>query len=312
MDNSNQSALTVAKIQSSALRAARIVLDESGAYEVRTPVLNPAHDLAPVHQFLAKNPTNDDTYCLRIAPEEALTRLVALGVPAVYEISNNFRTEEREDQTHLFEFDSVEALYTTQHLDETCAAMERVCREVAQAVSNSIAAPEHPLAAQATYPRINLCEWVEGELGEQSESLLDNVGLSRISATLGNPLPRGSSLTDAVDHVVETVAARFDGAVFIGCFPHFVGGPAARHPNYPDFVERFELFWNGIELGSVANQQPDLRDWRDRYVSNMALRRQLGIELNSVNEKLLDDLAGLPKSYTGFGIGLDRVSMIAA
>ncbi len=92
---------------------------------------------------------------MRIAPEEALTRLVALGVPAVYEISNNFRTEERQDQTHLFEFDSVEALYAEQELGVTFSVMEEVCREVAHEVSRINGKPEHPLETQSAYKKVN-------------------------------------------------------------------------------------------------------------------------------------------------------------
>ena len=90
------------------------------------------------------------------------------------------------------------------------------------------------------------------------------------------------------------------------------GGPAARHPKFSDFVDRFELFWKGIELGAIANQQSNVSDWRGRYLTNVQMKEKLGISPNAVNEFLLSDLDSLPSSYTGFGVGLDRITMLAA
>src|SRR3954447_18259981 len=76
--------------RASATSAIRRSFEQRGAVEVRTPVFSTCPDLAPVPQFVCKHPLSDAAYCLRIAPEEHLTRLIGLGVPAVYEIATNF------------------------------------------------------------------------------------------------------------------------------------------------------------------------------------------------------------------------------
>ena len=149
-----------------------------------------------------------------------------MGVPAVYEISNNFRTEEREDETHLFEFDSVEALYADRELSAMFSIMESVCRSVARDVSAINELPSHPISNCPQYATVNLCEWVEAELSMDSLSLLNLDGLADVAQSLDKPLHDDLSLTDAADHVIETIAGLYEEPVFIGCFPPFFWGPS--------------------------------------------------------------------------------------
>ena len=312
MSNTSIDARETALIQSATLKSTRVILDESGALEIRTPVLSPAPDLAPVPQFVTVVPSTQELRCMRIAPEEALTRVIALGVPAVYEISNNFRAEECEDSTHLFEFDSVEALYSGQPLEATFEVVEKVCRSVAQAVANVLNIDRTWLDTQQRIPRIKLNKWIESELNIDEEALFGLKGLSHIASELGAPLQTDISLSEAVDHVTEHVASTFEEAVFLGCFPAFHGGPASRCADHPEFVERYELFFAGLELGVVTNKLSDIREWQARYENNIDLKAEMKIAPNFVNSRLLDDLIALPGSFSGFGLGLDRVAMTAA
>lgn len=304
MTNNRLTMTQLAKYRASATSAIRRNFEQRGAVETRTPVLSTCPDLAPVRQFVCQHPCSGATYCLRIAPEEHLTRLIGLGVPAVYEIATNFRCETI-DATHLIEFESIEALFSGASLTEMMDLMEAACRAVANAAASATGKMGWKLPS-AAFPRIQIPEWIKSELGMPPHLLTSDEGLRAIAARLDCGTESTKSMAQLMDNIIGSVAWRIGGPVFVGIFPAFLGGPAAREPGRSDFISRYELYYNGLELGSAAQQLRDVNDWRARYVHNMQLKRDQGIEPNFLNQELLTDIAALPE-FAGLGLGFERM-----
>jgi lysyl-tRNA synthetase class II len=307
----NTKLTSIARARSVAYKAVRAVLDEANAIEVRTPVLKQHPDLAPMPQFKTVNSLTGTEYLMRIAPEEALTSLVARGLQAVYEISNNFRVEGKEDSTHLCQFDAVEALFVKMSCLEAAMIMENVCRTIGVELFREYKNVQPWLSSQVEIPRVNVCKWIEEHLDIQADSLFSLKKMKQVSFMLGVPQRDSDELPDAMDEVIGAIARRYPGAVFLGCLPSYLGGPAARHPEYPQCVDRYEMYFEGIELGSVANQLRDPADWAERYRANVELKKKLRIEPNYVNIDLLGEITMIKSDFAGFGIGLDRAIMFA-
>jgi lysyl-tRNA synthetase class 2 len=289
--------------------AIRRLFEERGAIEVRTPMLSTFPDLAPVHQFVSQHPRSRETYCLRIAPEEHLTRLIGLGVPAVYEIATNFRCE-IVDATHLIEFESIEALFTEASVVDMIDLMEAACRAIASVGAATTGNDRRPFPS-GKFPRIPVPDWIEAELGLDADSLISIVGLRQVAARLGCVDERSESMSQLMDRIIGAIADVIGGAVFVGIFPAFLGGPAARDAKRPAFISRYELYYNGLELGSAAQQLRDVNEWRAHYDRNMQLKKELNIEPNLVNRELLNDISVLPE-FAGLGLGFERVLAISA
>lgn len=298
----------LAKYRAAATSAIRCTFEQRGAVEVRTPVFSTCPDLAPVRQFTSRHPCSGTTYCLRIAPEEHLTRLIGLGVPAVYEISTNFRCETI-DASHLVEFESIEALFAKASMTDMMDLMEQACRDIAQAGASATGQPTWVLPT-GMFPRVTVPEWIESTLQMPAEALFSNHGLHTIGARLGCIHASSAPQTQLMDEIVGAIAKQLGGAVFVGVFPAYLGGPAARDPMRPNFIQRYELYYDGIELGSGAQQLRDVADWQARYEYNIQLKRERGIEPNRLNEELLADLAGLPE-FAGLGLGFERLLALA-
>lgn len=292
------------------LRVLRSNLDASGALEVRTSVLSEFPDLAPVPQFTTLNPRSKQTFCLRIAPEESLTRLIANGAIAVYEISNNFRIED-EDPTHLCEFDSVEAMFVDFTYESLVPIINKICKDVGEAVANELSLDAPWFSNAKEIPVVNLCSWVEKELGIEAQSLLDINSVMSILEKLGQRIDADTQLDTAVDKVIEAIAGNFHQAVFIGCVPNFLGGPANRHPDYPEFSEWYEFYYGGLELGAVANQLTNAKEWKTRYEQNYQKKKSTGVSPNKKNQSLLKNLTAFSTPYAGLGLGIDRILMLA-
>ncbi len=290
--------------RASATSAIRRNFEQRGAVETRTPVLSTCPDLAPVRQFVCQHPYSSATYCLRIAPEEHLTRLIGLGVPAVYEIATNFRCE-TVDASHLIEFESIEALFSGTSLTEMMDLMEAACRAVADAGTSATGKTGWKLP-NATFPRIQVPDWVKSELGMSPHLLTSHAGLRQIATRIDCGKEPTQSMVQLMDDIIGSIAGRIGGPVFVGIFPAFLGGPAAREPVRSDFISRYELYYNGLELGSAAQQLRDANDWRARYEYNIQLKRDRGIEPNFLNQELLMDISALPE-FAGLGLGFERM-----
>jgi len=87
--------------------AIRAFLNNLGALEVDTPVLQPIPGGAIARPFITHHNTLDMPLYLRIANELYLKRLIVGGFDFVYEFSRNFRNEGM-DRTHNPEFTILE------------------------------------------------------------------------------------------------------------------------------------------------------------------------------------------------------------
>jgi lysyl-tRNA synthetase class II len=289
--------------------AIRRTLESAGAIEVATPVACTFPDLAPMPQLKATHPRSGTVFCLRIAPEEHLTRLIARGIPAIYEISTNFRAE-TVDRTHLIEFQSVEAIFANRSLPATRSLVEAIFREMAAAVSSVSDAVEQVFDAEP-FQVVHLPDWVEANTGHPRAHLFDPDYCRAIARDLKMSPSEGLRMDELADVIIGAVATRFQQPVFISALPNYLGGPAQEDPERPGFFNRSEIYFRGMELGSLADQLSDFGKLRARYDLNYTLRAERGITPNIINDPCLADYArGLPQ-YCGLGIGVDRLLMIA-
>jgi lysyl-tRNA synthetase, class II len=308
-DNSNL--LRILRAREAGLRAIRRVLSDAGALEVVTPIASTFPDLAPVRQLTARHPTNSAVFVLRIAPEEHLTRLIARGIPAVFEIATNFRAEVL-DATHLIEFQSVEAIFAHGTPMTMRALAEEICRSLEDEVRSAVAVQGPRWCPLESFEVVHLPAWVHAKTGNPPDDIHSIDGLRCILARLDRTPSVDDVRRDSLaDQVIGAVASHFTYPVFITSLPDYLGGPARPCPIHPGFLDRSELYVGGLELGSLADQVTELSVLRERYALNHSLRSERGIEPNVIHEPCLEDYAlGLPP-YCGLGLGIDRLLMLS-
>lgn len=303
---------TVLAARAAGYSVIREQLTDAGAIEVKTPIACPSHDLAPMHQFVTAHPTTGQPLYLRIAPEEHLTRLIARGAGAVFEISTNFRADVS-DETHLAEFESVEAMFPGWNVGQVRRLTERLCRAVDAALQ-----PWRPdsIPAWTEDPRpfavVVITDLVEDEFGFTRDRFADTASLVELAIKLGvDDVSAEMPLPKLADEIVDAIATRFDTPVLLTGAPNYLGGPAKDRPGDPGFLSRCELYYRGLELGSMADQVTDVAVIRERYRNNFKLKQAQGIVSDRVNDVLLEDIStGMP-DYAGLGIGVDRLLMLS-
>ena len=78
----------------------------------------------------------------------------------------------------------------------------------------------------------------------------------------------------------------------------------------PLLAERFELFYDALELANGFSELTDAKEQRRRFEQDNRLRRQLGLEAYPLDEAFLQALEqGLPEC-AGVAVGLDRLLMV--
>lgn len=97
---------------------------------------------------------------------------------------------------------------------------------------------------------------------------------------------------------------------FVFDFPASQAALSRIRPDDPPVAERFELFWQGIELANGFHELGDAAEQRHRFEADQAWRRAQGRVVPPLDDHLLDALAsGLP-NCAGVALGLDRLLML--
>lgn len=307
-----QTALT--RVRNDLCQKWRKSLLDSAAVEVRTPILHPYPDIAPVRQFTTVHPTTGEVAYLRIAPTEYLKRRIATGEERVFEFATNFR-DDPADATHLPEFTSLEVMAT----GTSCADMERLTIDLcglAVAVARHYWSPDALPAWVQQWEtngvrRLELADELREQFGLTPAWVEHRSMLEQVLADLGEPAEPDASLPLLMDRLVGILAQRTSGAVLIGGFPDYLGGPAAPHNSRLGFKQRSELFIDGLEVANMSSNLTDGRALYQWHTRGVDLKADLGIATNELDHDLLSALDGrLPPSAV-LGIGVERMMLAA-
>ena len=96
---------------------------------------------------------------------------------------------------------------------------------------------------------------------------------------------------------------------FITHFPREVSPFSKSTPDDENLVERFEIYWGGLETGNGYSELNDPREQR-RRMEAMAGARAKELSEQRVDEDYILALEhGMPPA-AGFGVGIDRMMML--
>ena len=240
------------------INAMRQFLNERGALEVDTPVLQNIPGGAAARPFNTHHNALDVPFYLRIANELYLKRLIVGGFEWVYEFSRNFRNEGM-DRTHNPEFTVLE--FYTAYKDylwmmETTEQLLEATAIAANGTSN-VKSGEKEIDLKAPYKRISMYDAIKEYTGiDVSEK--DEDGLREVCQQLGIHADKTMGKGKLIDEIFsEKCEDHFIQPTFIIDYPVEMSPLTKKHRSKPGLVERFELIINGKE---IANAYSELND----------------------------------------------------
>ena len=259
-------------------------LEARGFLEVETPMLQPLYGGAAARPFTTHHNTLDIDLYLRIAPELYLKRLVVGGLERVYEINRNFRNEGISTH-HNPEFTMLEFYQAYTDYQGLMDLSEELLRQAAiDATGSAVVEYQGEKIDFSRFRRM---------------SMRDAVGTN-------NPL-KGHALVEAFERDVESKLIQ---PTIVYDYPVEVSPLSKNKPDEPEFVERFEIYIAGMEIGNAFTELNDPREQRHRFEMQLAMREKGDEEAHQMDEDYVRALSyGMPPTG-GEGIGIDRLTMI--
>jgi lysyl-tRNA synthetase class 2 len=290
----------------------RATLAAHGFIEVETPMLQVVHGGAAARPFRTRSIAYDLALSLRIAPELALKRLVVAGFGPVYELGRNFRNEGA-DQTHNPEFTSVEAYLPHADYNDMRHLTEELIRRAAVAVHGRESLPTPDGAwvdISGPWPVVPVLTAVSEALGQEVGLETDPDVLLRFARRNDVPvrdeMGPGAIIEGLYGRLVE---ARTAAPTFYTDFPQETSPLTRPHRSEPGLVERWDLVFRGMELGTAYSELADPVDQRRRFLTQSWKAAAGDPEAMELDEDFLATLeVGMPPTG-GLGLGVDRLSM---
>ncbi|PSK90059.1 lysine--tRNA ligase [Taibaiella chishuiensis] len=291
--------------------AIREFLNEQGALEVDTPVLQSIPGGAAARPFITHHNALDMPLYLRIANELYLKRLIVGGFDWVYEFSRNFRNEGM-DRTHNPEFTILEFYVaykdyywmmetTEQMLERTAVATNGTSVSVVNGVEIDFKAP---------YPRVSIYDAIKEHTGIDISNMNEDE-LRDTCKQLHIPVTPSMGRGKLIDELFgEKCEGKYIQPTFIIDYPVEMSPLTKKHRSKEGLVERFELMVNGKELANAYSELNDPIDQRERFEDQVKLMERGDDEAMFIDHDFLRALEyGMPPT-SGIGIGIERLSMM--
>jgi lysyl-tRNA synthetase class 2 len=313
------------EVRGRVVAAIRKFFAERGFAEVDTPALQVSPGLEPHLMAFATELSEPGEgkrpRFLHTSPEFAMKKLLAAGVPRLFQIAHCFRNGER-GRTHHPEFAMLEwyragagyrdimadceallaaALAASGRTQFTWAgrsadptrpwrhltvaeAFQRFCGIDLLATAPDPLAPSRDLLTNAAQPL-----GIAPHEGDEWEDLFFRIFLERIEPFLGVGAP-----TILYDYPIAMAAL------------------ARAKPDDPRLAERFELYVCGLELANAFGELTDAAAQRRRFLADQERKRARYGVTYPIDEDFLAALAhGMPES-AGIALGVDRLVMLAS
>lgn len=291
--------------------AIRTFLNERGALEVDTPVLQSIPGGAIARPFATHHNALDIPLYLRIANELYLKRLIVGGFDWVYEFSRNFRNEGM-DRTHNPEFtilefytaykDYIWMMETTEEmLEKTAIATNGTSKTVVDGVEIDFKAP---------YRRVSIYDAIKEHTGIDISNM-DEAELLDVCKQLRIETDTTMGKGKLIDEIFGSKCEKYYvQPTFIIDYPIEMSPLTKKHREKPGLVERFELIINGKEIANAYSELNDPIDQRERFEDQVKLMERGDEEAMYIDYDFLRALEyGMPPT-AGIGFGIERLAML--
>lgn len=297
--------------RSKIISSIRDFLNNNGALEVDTPVLQTIPGGAAARPFLTHHNALDIPLYLRIANELYLKRLIVGGFDWVYEFSRNFRNEGM-DRTHNPEFTVLEFYVAYRDYFWMMNTTEKLLEKIALDLHGTAEIPVGDKIINFTPPfkRVTIYDAIKEHTGIDV-SKMDETQLRDVCKKLHLEIDDSMGKAKLIDTIFgEKCESNYIQPTFITDYPVEMSPLTKKHRDKQGLVERFELMINGKEIANAYSELNDPIDQRERFEEQVRLMERGDDEAMFIDYDFLRALEyGMPPT-SGIGFGIDRLCML--
>lgn len=308
-------------VREQVIKAIRTFFDEKQFHEVETPILignPPAESYLDVFQTTLLDRTRHETPAyLSTSPEIALKKLIVAGIGNCYSITKSFRNGETDSATHAPEFTILEWY----RVNKTYVDIMDDCEELILHINTRLD-HETMLTYQNTsfdlskkWKRVSVKDafkqWAHVNLMDffdmkNAQHIATKKGYTVTASNTWEELYNQIFLNEVEPHLgVTTPTIIYD-------FPSAMGALCQTKSSDPRFVERFEFYIGGLELGDCYGELIDWKEQQTRFEKELLEVKRLKKTTYEYDHDFIDALQeGMPPT-SGIAVGLDRLIMLFA
>jgi lysyl-tRNA synthetase class 2 len=291
--------------------AMRTFFNNSGYFEVETPILQSIPGGAAARPFKTHHNSLDIPMYMRIACELYLKKLIVGGFDGVFEFAKTFRNEGM-DRTHNPEFTMMEIYVAYKDYNWMMDFTEKLLEYCATEVNGSSKTTfgEHEINFKAPYARVTMAASIEHYTGFDISGKSEDE-IREAAKEMGIGVDETMGKGKLIDEIFgEKCEANYIQPTFITDYPKEMSPLTKEHRSNPDLTERFELIICGKELANAYSELNDPIDQRERFEDQVKLAGRGDDEATEfIDQDFLRALEyGMPPT-SGMGIGMDRFIM---
>jgi len=238
----------------------------------------------------------DSRLYLQTSPEFAMKRLLAAGSGSIFQICHAFRDGES-GRLHNPEFSLLEWYRVGYDYQQLMDEMELLITSLS--------------LRQCSFSRITYKDLFRQSLGLD----LDRVTLESMRAQCLQQVPGTNTSDFDLDQCLDlllgmVIAPDMSGYQFVFDYPVSQAALARVNADDDSVAERFELFFDGIELANGFSELTDASLQRSRFEHDIRVRENRGLPHLEIDEDLLGALESGLEECAGVALGLDRLLMV--
>ena len=288
------------------------LINRKGYFEVENPVLQPIYGGTRARPFKTHHNTLDTNFYLRISNELYLKRLIVGGFEKVFEMGHTFRNEGM-DRNHNPEFTMLETMEAYINYEGNMDLIEEMFEYVAKEVfgKTKLEYQGKVIDYRRPWVRVKLVELFKKHTDvhfHEIDTLEKAVALAKkLGVEVKDFMTDGEILLEIFE---KKCTDELIQPTFVFDYPADFYPLAKRKSDDKRFVESFDIYVAGMEMGTNYTEQNDPEELRKAWDSEKKKAKKGNPEAQKIDEDFLMALEyGMPPT-SGIGPGIDRWIMV--
>ncbi|UVK78074.1 MAG: EF-P-lysine lysyltransferase [Sodalis sp. Fse] len=283
----------------------RQFFSDRGLLEVETPAMSQS-TVTDIHLssfqtqfFVGSGESQGIALYLMTSPEYHMKRLLAAGSGPIFQLCRSFRNEEI-GRYHNPEFTMLEWYRPHYDMYDLMNEVDDFLKQILNCENAEILSYQQVFSYHVGLDPLSVDK---GKLYETGVKLLFGEAVSSDDS-------RDTLLQLLFAMLVEPNIGR-DKPIFVYHFPASQAALAKISTDDHRVAERFEVYYQGVELANGFRELTDARDQRQRFFQDNCKQAAMNLPQQALDENLLAALEhGMPEC-SGVALGVDRLVMLA-